>query len=74
MGEVLSEKTLIPISLVIVLVGGVFWLTTIYWRGISTAEAVLRVESKQDLYLKEVQEINARLTTIEATLGVKRDQ
>ncbi len=36
----ISHDTLIPMSFVLVLLGGAFWLTTIYNQGLANADAI----------------------------------
>ncbi len=36
----ISENTLMPVSLVIILIGGVFWLTQIYVQGNDNSKAI----------------------------------
>lgn len=40
----ISEMTLIPLSLAIVMFGGVFWLTQIYVQGNANAAAITKHE------------------------------
>ncbi len=64
----ITEDTAVSISLLIVIIGGVFWLSTLYAKTNNTAEAVSRIEDKSQEYQKTVDEINLRLTRIEAKL------
>lgn len=41
----ITEGTLIPISLVIAIIGGIFWLTGIYYQGVANASAVSALKS-----------------------------
>ena len=46
--KIIDEKTLIPISALAIILGGCAWLTTIYYTGSANAEAIDRIEKKQD--------------------------
>lgn len=68
----ITENTLLPVSLVVILVGGVFWLTTLYNQTVSNAQDISAIETKQDLLTKELTEkqslILDRLSRIEGRL------
>lgn len=69
--KTITETTLIPISLVITLVGGIVWLSTLYARTEETAKAIIRVEANQQGYNENLREIISRLSRIEGALGEK---
>jgi hypothetical protein len=48
----ITEKTLIPISAIGVVVGGVFWLTMLYFQTNANAKALADLSLKQDTDLK----------------------
>lgn len=50
----ITEGTLIPISLVIVIIGGITWLTSIYYQGIANASANAELKA-------HVEQQNARM-------------
>ena len=71
----ITERTFIPISLVITLLGGVVWLTTLNAKTDVNLDSFGRVEKKQDAYFlelkevrKEMQETNSRLSRLEGML------
>jgi len=68
----ITENTTISISVVISLIGGIFWLTTLYAKAESTEKAVERVEIKQDSYNNHLLEIKEDLGLIKGSLGIKR--
>ena len=68
---VLNEKTLLPISLVVILLGGVFWLSTVFAQVRVNADRLKELREDQKLYLKTVQKIDRRLSNIEGGLGIK---
>lgn len=71
--KLISESTLIPISLVITLGGGLMWLTTIYNLTSANEKAIQRVETKQDIYNDNLAIIRDKLSTIEGRLGIKKE-
>ncbi len=58
---VISEKTPVTIGVVVLLIGGVVWLTTLYSK-VSAAEVALRS------YTTELKNIDRRLSNIEGRL------
>jgi hypothetical protein len=68
----ITENTLLPISLVITLVGGVFWLTTIYSQSNANAVEIKEMKTKQELIIQELSEKQTlmldRLARIEGRL------
>lgn len=66
--QVISESTVIPISLVIVLIGGIFWLTTIWAKGNANAAALKELQddrkSKREEYVDTLKMINENLTSL----------
>ena len=75
MSNVLSEKTLIPISLVITIIGGVVWLTTLWFRTEAQAQNIAEVKAEQKSLVREVQdnnkEVMKKLIELEVKLGVR---
>lgn len=70
----ISEKTLLPISLVITLSGGVFWLTNIYSKQEANAQELSSLKNKMDSKQEKIDillsDILQRVTRIEE--AVKR--
>lgn len=66
MSSKITEKTLIPISLVITLVGGVAWLSNLHFVSAQSAEAITKIEQKQDSYVQSLDQIKLKLIEIEA--------
>lgn len=72
----ITEKTLVPLSIIgacaVILIGGVFWFSQVY--SLSHANAQSISESKKDSkdyhkeVLKELKDINTRLSRIEGKL------
>lgn len=70
---VLSEKTLMPIGFVVVLLGGVIWLTNIHFEAHANSVAIDEIQKKQDVYAKGQEEVLERLARIEGKLeGLRR--
>lgn len=59
----ISEKTVVPISLVLVLMGAVFWLSQIHSR-------MDEIEQIENEYNGTIKHIDQRLSRIEGKLGV----
>lgn len=70
---VLNEKTLVPISLVITIIGGVVWLTTLWFRTEAFASEISDIKSEQRSVVSEVRENNKevmkKLIELEIRLG-----
>lgn len=69
----ISENTLLPISLVITLGGGIMWLTTIYNLTSANEKAIERVENKQNIYNDNLAIIRDKLSNIEGRLGINKE-
>ena len=68
MQKIINEKTLFPLSLVIVLVGGTGWLTSIFEMGKANANSIEELK-KNDLRIEgyivdELRIINKKLDEI----------
>ena len=69
----ITESTLLPISMVITLSGGIAWLTTIYNITVTNEKAIERVESKQDRYNENLAIILNKLANIEGRLNLEKE-
>jgi hypothetical protein len=67
----ISGETLVPLSLIAVLTGAIFLVATLFSNQKSNAEAIEKIETKQDKYTDIVQKIDTRLGRIEGKLGVR---
>ncbi len=72
--KAITETTLLPISLVIVVIGGIVWLTSLYAKTDESFKAIARLESSQDAYYRNLQEISTRLSRIEGKLGINTNR
>lgn len=70
--KLINENTGLSIGLVIALIGGLFWLTNLWAKADTTAQAVIRIEANQQKYTDHLMMINQRLSKIEGRLGVNR--
>lgn len=68
MKNILSESTLVPVSLIAVFAGGVVWMTTIYNTGVSNAQTIQEVVVRQEKYFEIIIDIRERLKRIETIL------
>lgn len=69
--ETISEKTLLPISFVVVLIVGIAWIIRLEARVDAAAKDSQRLEQKQDEYNKIVRRVDSRLSRIEGKLGIQ---
>lgn len=67
----ISEDTLLPISLVIVLVGGVFWLSSAYSQISANAADIADIKQERETLTAVVSRIDRRLSRIEGRLKIK---
>lgn len=65
--ERITERTLIPISLVTIVMGGIFWLSAMWFRTEASAQDVSRL--KQDVNNLNTEVID-RLARIETKLDI----
>lgn len=61
----ISEQTFIPLSLVLLIIGGVAWLTNMNYNTEANGRALESISNKQDQYNKNLEEINTRLSRLE---------
>lgn len=66
----ITEGTLIPISFVCVLAGGIVWLTALASDTKMTKQQVEEINQKQDSYMSEIRKVDERLSRIEGKLGI----
>ena len=70
----LSEDTLIPVSFMVVLAGGIFWLSSMYSEVKANTTSVDELKKTNEAYMKTVQSIDTRLSRIEGKLGVNGEK
>lgn len=64
----ISEKTLVPISFLAILAGGILWIASMSARVDAASEKIRAMETKQDMYIQNIVEIRDRLARIEGKL------
>lgn len=64
----ITEKTLIPLSFVVTLGGGVFWLTSIYTISQANTSSIVLVQAKQDKFEDALGDIKEDLAKIKGLL------
>ena len=70
MASVITGKTMVPISLVISLLGGGGWLTTVHSTVQQNAKAIEKIEAAKTEEVQLLRRINERLSRIEGKLGI----
>lgn len=63
-----TENTKVSISLVLALLGGAAWLTTLYYQTQANADSLKRVEVKQDAYADDLHHIRMDIEGIHGEL------
>lgn len=67
----LTESTLIPIGLAVVVIGGgAVWLTVLADTVSGTSKEVLTIREKQDKYQEDIHQIKLDLTKIKTKMGI----
>ena len=66
----ITEETLIPLGLVIAMIGGIFWLSSIYFETKTSANDIKDLKAQQELYNQTLSNIDHRLSRIEGKLGI----
>ncbi len=68
----ITENTLIPVSLILVLVSGVTFFANVSFETSSNAKAIAALQEEQDVLAKELvqtqKEISVKLTEIQADI------
>lgn len=76
MEKIINEKTLLPISLVIIIIGASVWLTNIYFLSRANAKVISKIDKKQVSDINHLNqtllEISTRLARIEGALNIKK--
>lgn len=68
----ITEDTLIPVSLVITIVGGVFWLSALWHKADANAEAIQEIKAERKEFIELVTNVDKRLSFMEGY--VKRNE
>ena len=67
----ITENTALPISLIIIVVGTVAWLTRLHALTLSNCARIAELDRKQDVFNSIMQNIDNRLNRIEGKLGAR---
>lgn len=62
--KTITENTKVSLALLIVILGGVSWLTKIYYMAEGTAQAMMKVQEKQDKYSEDIAKIKEDIAAI----------
>lgn len=65
----ISEKTLMPLGMVFVVIGATAWLSQVSSKADANTRAIEELKAKQAEYNNVVQAINTRLANIEGKLS-----
>ena len=68
---ILSEKTLIPLSLVIILLTGMFWISNLAAKVDTHQKQIDNFLKLEQDHMKELRSIDVRLSRIEGALDIK---
>jgi len=68
--DILNEDTLVPISLVLVFIGGVYWLSSLYFNTNANAKAIEEMARNEAETRAILMSIDQRLSRIEGKLDV----
>ena len=70
--QTITEKTLIPLSLIVgiigTVIGGVWWLSALYSRVSYAEENINRLQDSNKEIVKQLQSVNETLIQIKVTL------
>lgn len=66
--EAITEATLIPLSVLGVLLGGMAWLTSLSDTVVAASKKIESLEASQEGYVKDMREVRERLIRIEEAL------
>lgn len=69
----ITENTLLPLSLVFVLIGGIAWLTNLNAQTLENSRNIQELLRKQEEYNTTLARIDRRLSHIEGKMGVQTD-
>ncbi len=67
----ITENTAISIGLVVTLVGGIFWISSMFALASNTAEKAAKLEQKQDVVASDIAEIKLDIAVIKEILKKK---
>lgn len=65
---VLSENTLLPLSLVLVLVGTVFWVGVFYWQNEARGKEIETLQKQQTVYSSDLADLKRDIAYIRGVI------
>lgn len=68
--KMITEKTLLPVSMWVIIIGLTVWLTTLSAKTDSNIKDISEAKAKQEIYNQNLMEINTRLSHIEGKVDV----
>jgi hypothetical protein len=68
----ITENTPIALGMVVVLIGGIFWLSRVAFVTESNALSIQTISDKQERYLEDIQEIKSDVKIIKNKLEESR--
>lgn len=66
MKTVITKESLVPISLVITLCGGIFWLSAMHERGVFNSDAILKMDGKIDRLIDSMQQTHTDVEVVKS--------
>lgn len=66
--KIINENTAIPIGLVIVITGGIVWITRLSFVSENNAQALEVVAKKQEVYIEQLSEMKSDIRVIKQIL------
>jgi len=70
----LTEKTLIPVSFILIIAGAIFWLTEIWANTEENTRATRTLKSELHEEIRVLHSIDRRLSRIEGKLNINLNQ
>lgn len=68
----ITESTLFPLSILFVIMGGMFWITMMYAQVMENTKQIAELKIKQDQYNFDIKKITTDLAEIKGALGMKK--
>lgn len=63
-----TESTLFPLSLIFVMIGCVYWVSSLAFQVTASAKSIEKLEDERKEYLQNVQELKTDIATIKGML------
>lgn len=69
----ISEQTLVPVSMVLILFGFISWLTTLYNETKANGSEISEIKSEQRIYNQKLDRIMEKLNVMEGVMRGEHD-